>query len=58
MPTYEGLRLKILKYWRVCLADWRRKQLSRWKEMSQIAGDKRFGHYPIGWFVVEREKYD
>ena len=27
MPTYEGLRLKILKYWRVGLADWRRKQL-------------------------------
>ena len=27
MPTYEGLRLKLLKYWRVGLADWRKKQL-------------------------------
>lgn len=27
MPTYEGLRLKVLKYWRVGLADWRKKQL-------------------------------
>lgn len=25
--TYEGLRLKVLKYWRVGLADWRKKQL-------------------------------
>ena len=107
--TYEGLRLKVLKYWRVGLADWRKKQLkstdftiisnncwggmiyesynlpkesptvgmffmakdyieflsdlkgyiggkltfikpeeSRWKEMPQISGDKRFGHYPVG----------
>ena len=27
MPTYEGLRLKVLKYWRVGLANWRKKQL-------------------------------
>ena len=27
MPTYEGLRLKILKYWRVGLANYRRRQL-------------------------------
>lgn len=27
MPTYEGLRLKILKYWRVGLANQRKKQL-------------------------------
>ncbi len=27
MPTYEGLRLKILKYWRVGLANHRKKQL-------------------------------
>lgn len=27
MPTYEGLRLKVLKYWRVGLAGWRKKQL-------------------------------
>ena len=25
--TYEGLRLKVLKSWRVGLADWRKKQL-------------------------------
>lgn len=109
MPTYEGLRLKVLKYWRVGLAGWRKKQLkstdftiisnncwggmiyesynlpkesptvgmffmakdyieflsdlkgyingtltfvkpeeSRWKEMPQVASDKRFGHYPVG----------
>lgn len=28
MPTYEGLRLKLLKYWRVGLAEHRRRQLS------------------------------
>lgn len=27
MPTYEGVRLKILKYWRVGLANQRKKQL-------------------------------
>lgn len=27
MPTYEGLRLKIIKYWRVGLANQRKKQL-------------------------------
>lgn len=27
MPTYEGLRLKILKYWRLGLANYRKKQL-------------------------------
>lgn len=27
MATYEGLRLKLLKYWRVGLANYRRKQL-------------------------------
>lgn len=27
MPTYEGLRLKVLKYWRVGLADWRKNKL-------------------------------
>lgn len=27
MPTYEGLRLKVLKYWRCGLANHRRKQL-------------------------------
>ena len=27
MPTYEGLRLKILKYWRVGLANHRKKHL-------------------------------
>lgn len=27
MPTYEGLRLKVLKYWRVGLANYRRKKL-------------------------------
>lgn len=27
MPTYEGLRLKLLKYWRLGLANHRRKQL-------------------------------
>lgn len=27
MPIYEGLRLKLLKYRRIGLADWRRKQL-------------------------------
>lgn len=109
MPTYEGLRLKFLKYWRVGLANWRKKQLngtdftiisnncwggmiyesynlpkesptvglffmaedyieflsdlkeyingklefiepqtSRWKDMPQISGDKRFGSYPVG----------
>lgn len=26
MPTYEGLRLKSLKCWRIGLVDWRRKQ--------------------------------
>ena len=28
MPTYEGLRLKILKYWRLGLANYRRKKLN------------------------------
>lgn len=28
MPTYEGLRLKVLKYWRVGLANYRRKKLN------------------------------
>ena len=27
MPTYEGLRLKILKYWRIGFADYRKKKL-------------------------------
>lgn len=27
MPTYEGLRLKVLKYWRLGLANYRKKQL-------------------------------
>ena len=27
MPTYEGLRLKVLKYWRIGLANYRKKQL-------------------------------
>lgn len=27
MPTYEGLRLKLLNYWRIGLADYRRKRL-------------------------------
>lgn len=27
MPTYEGLRLKVLKYWRKGLANYRKKQL-------------------------------
>ena len=27
MLTYEGLRLKLLHYWRIGLADYRRKQL-------------------------------
>ena len=105
MPTYEGLRLKILKYWRLGLANYRKKQLkstdftiisnncwggmiyesynlpkesptvmaedyieflsdlrgyvngkltfikpedSRWKDMPQVSGDKRFGSYPVG----------
>ena len=109
MPTYEGLRLKVLKYWRLGLANYRKKQLkytdftiisnncwggmiyesynlpkesptvgmffmakdyieflsdlrgyingkltfikpeeSRWKDMPQISGDKRFGSYPVG----------
>lgn len=111
MPTYEGLRLKILKYPRTgkLFAENRKKQLhntnftiisnncwggmiyesyniqkqsptvglffmakdyieflsdlkgyingtlafikpeeSRWKEMPQVVGDKRFGHYPVG----------
>lgn len=26
--TYEGLRLKVLKYWRVGLADWRKSSSS------------------------------
>ena len=29
MLTYEGLRLKLLNYWRIGLADYRRKQLKR-----------------------------
>lgn len=109
MPTYEGVRLKLLKYWRLGLANYRKKQLkfkdftiisnncwggmvyesynlpkesptigmffvaedyidfltdikgyingelsfikpeeSRWKKMTQISADKRFGSYPIG----------
>lgn len=109
MPTYEGLRLKILELWRIGLAKQRKKYLkfenftiisnncwggmvyesydlpknsptvglffvaldyieflsdlkgyingkltfikpeeSRWKNMPQIASDKRFGSYPIG----------
>lgn len=28
MPTYEGLRLKVLKYWRIGLANYRRKKLN------------------------------
>lgn len=28
MPTYEGLRLKVLKYWRVGLAGWRKSNSS------------------------------
>lgn len=109
MPTYEGLRLKILKYWRIGFANYRKKKLksidftiisnncwggmiyesynlpkesptvgmffmakdyieflsdlkgyvngkltfikpeeSRWKDMPQISGDKRFGLYPVG----------
>lgn len=28
MPTYEGVRLKLLKYWRVGLAEHRRRQLT------------------------------
>ena len=27
MPTYEGLRLKVLKYWRKGLVNYRKKQL-------------------------------
>ena len=27
VPTYEGLRLKVLKYWRLGLANYRKKQL-------------------------------
>lgn len=27
--TYEGLRLKILKYWRIGLANWRKRQLKQ-----------------------------
>lgn len=27
MPTYEGLRLKVLKFWRLGLANYRKKQL-------------------------------
>ena len=107
--TYEGLRLRILKYWRIGLADYRRRKLnntdftiisnncwggmiyesynlpkesptvgmffmaedyieflsdlegylcgnltfippkeSRWKDASQVSGDKRFGSYPVG----------
>lgn len=109
MPTYEGLRLKILKYWRIGFANYRKKKLkstdftiisnncwvgmiyesynlpkesptvgmffmakdyieflsdlrgyvngkltfikpeeSRWKDMPQVSGDKRFGLYPVG----------
>ena len=109
MPTYEGLRLKVLKFWRIGLANHRKKHLkstdftiisnncwggmiyesynlpkesptvgmffiakdyieflsdlkgyvngkltfikpeeSRWKDMPQISGDKRFGSYPVG----------
>ena len=109
MPTYEGLRLKLLKYWRIGLANYRKKQLhftdftiisnncwggmiyesynlpkesptvglffmakdyieflsdlkgyingtlsfidpekSRWKNMQELSGDKRFGTYPVG----------
>ena len=109
MPTYEGLRLKLLKYMRLGLADYRKKRLnsteftiisnncwggmiyesynlpkesptvgmffmaedyitfltdlrgfingkiefikpneSRWKDNSQVRGDKRFGSYPVG----------
>lgn len=109
MPTYEGLRLKVLKYWRAGLANYRKKQLkstdftiisnncwggmiyesynlpkesptvglffmaedyieflsdlkgyingtltfippesSRWKDATQVSGDKRFGTYPVG----------
>ena len=107
--TYEGLRLKVLKFWRLGLANHRKKQLkstdftiisnncwggmiyesynlpkesptvgmffiakdyieflsdlkgyvngkltfikpeeSRWKDMPQVSGDKRFGSYPVG----------
>ena len=107
--TYEGLRLKVLKFWRLGLANHRKKHLkstdftiisnncwggmiyesynlpkesptvgmffiakdyieflsdlkgyvngkltfikpeeSRWKDMPQVSGDKRFGSYPIG----------
>ncbi len=28
MPTYEGLRLKILKYWRLGLANYRKNNSS------------------------------
>lgn len=109
VPTYEGLRLKLLKYRRLGLANYRKKQLkstdftiisnncwggmiyesynlpkesptvgmffmakdyiellsdlkgyvngkltfikpedSRWKDMPQVSGDKRFGTYPVG----------
>ena len=109
MPTYEGLRLKVLKCWRLGFSNYRKKQLkstdftiisnncwggmiyesynlpkesptvgmffiakdyieflsdlkgyvngtmtfikpeeSRWKDMSQVSGDKKFGSYPVG----------
>ncbi len=37
MPTYEGLRLKILKYWRLGLANYRKNSLSlRILQLSRI----------------------
>ena len=109
MPTYEGLRLKVLKCWRLGFSNYRKKQLkstdftiisnncwggmiyesynlpkesptvgmffiakdyieflsdlkgyvngtmtfikpeeSRWKDMSQVSEDKKFGSYPVG----------
>lgn len=114
--TYEGFRLKILKYWRKGFANIRKKKLkgtdftiisnncwggmvyesynlpkesptvglfffaddyicflknlkecltaplrficpeeSKWKESSELAGDKRFGHYPIGQLSIGGE---
>lgn len=119
MPTYEGLRLKVLKYRRKAFAEWRKRQLdhtdftiisnncwggmvyesynlpknsptvglffmaedyvkfvarlreyveaelsfvrpeeSRWKDAPQIAGDKRFGQYPIGVLSLGDEQVE
>lgn len=41
MPTYEGLRLKILKYWRLELSNHRKK--------AQICGFYNYFKQLLGW---------